>query len=181
MSGAGSGQAPLVVRGVGALAADMVAQAAELLAVVARQAGQDAATTQAEAIRARASALALSNEVAFTRASRQIEAARRGQSGDVTLAQAAASAADVPLRICQAANDLTLLAAELASGSMSQRSADLCGIAQLAAGACSAAALLVHANSGLAADDPRRSSAAQTASETFTAAQAMLGTDTGGL
>jgi hypothetical protein len=39
----------------------------------------------------------------------------------------------------------------------------------------------VHANSGLAADDPRRSSAAQTASETFTAAQAMLGTDTGGL
>jgi hypothetical protein len=56
--------------GVGALAADMVAQAAELLAVVARQAGQDAATTQAEAIRARASALALSNEVAFTRASR---------------------------------------------------------------------------------------------------------------
>jgi hypothetical protein len=36
-------------------------------------------------------------------------------------------------------------------------------------------------NSISAADDPRRSCAEQTASETFTAAQAMLSADTGGL
>jgi formiminotetrahydrofolate cyclodeaminase len=152
----------------------MVAQAAELLAVLARQAGRDDATTRAESIRARASALALSNELAFTRASRQLDAALRGQSDDLTLTQAATSAADGPLRICQAANDLTLLAAELAAGPMSQRSADLCGIAQLAAGACNAAALLVRANSALAADDPRRSRADESASATYAAARAML-------
>ena len=153
----------------------MVAQAAELLAVLARQAGRDTATTQAESIRARASSLALSNELAFTRASRQLDAALRGQSDDLTVAQSATSAADVPLRICEAANELVLLAAELAAGALSQRSADLCGIAQLATGACNAAAHLVHASSALAADDARRSRAEETASATNAAAAGMLG------
>jgi hypothetical protein len=152
---------PLIARGVGALAADTVAQCAELLALLARQAGVGAYAAQAVRIHARASSLAVSNELAFTRASRELAASIGGQGDEFALTQALAGAVEVPLRVCQAASDFVLLAVELAAGPLSHRSADLCGSAQLAAGACDAAALLVRTNLTVGDDDARRSLADQ--------------------
>jgi hypothetical protein len=163
VSGARAGAAGTPVRGVGALAADTVAQGAELVAVLARQSGLGTATAQAERIRARASALSISNELAFTRALRELDAAIVGEGDEFGLTRALAGAVDVPLAVCQVANDLVLLAAELATGPLSHRCADLCGSARLAAGACDAAALLVRANLTVAAGDPRRNLAEATA------------------
>ena len=53
------------------------------------------------------------------------------------------------------------LAATLASGPLARRRPDLCGIAQLAAGACDTAALLVRANAVIPQDDERRDRAEQ--------------------
>lgn len=161
----------LVVRGVGALAADSVAQAAELVAVLARQAGQGTSAGQAERILARASALSVSNELAYTRASRALDASNSDQADEFTLSRSLADAVEVPLRICQVASDLVLLAAQLATGPMSQRYADLCGVARLAAGASDAAALLVRANPTVGPDDPRRSLAEETSNAANAAAQ----------
>ena len=162
-----------VVRGVGAVAAEMVAQAAELVAVLARQAGHSAIAADAQSISARASGLSVSNEIAFVRASRELRAARGGHGDESDLAHAIANAADVPLRVCEIASDLVLLACGLATGPLSSCAADLAGVAQLADGACSAAALLVSANSTLAADDPRRAQA-RAASTAATAASRRL-------
>jgi formiminotetrahydrofolate cyclodeaminase len=162
----------LVVRGVGALAADLVAQAAELVAVLARQAGQGASAGQAERILARASALSVSNELAFTRAARALEASNSGgQADELALSRSLADAVEVPLQVCQVASDLVRLAAQLATGPMSQRWADLCGVAQLAAVACDTAALLVRANLGADPADPRHSLADETAAAATAAAQ----------
>ena len=161
VSGVPAGGAGLVVRGVGALSADLVAQAAELVAALSRQAGLRSSAAQAERIRARASALSVSNELAFTRASRELDASTSGERDELALAKALAGAVEVPLAVCQAAHDLVLLAAELAAGPMSQRRADLCGAAQLAAGACDAAALLVRATVTVGPADERRSRAEQ--------------------
>ena len=153
--GADAGSSPLVVRGVGALAADAVAQAAELTGALARQDGQRDASARAQAILARAAALSVSNELAFTRASRELDASSGGRGDDLELERALERAADVPLQVCQAAGDLVALTAELAAGAMSNRKPDLAGIAQLASGACTAAAHLVRATAGIADDDPR--------------------------
>jgi hypothetical protein len=171
VSGAQAGGTHLVVRGVGALAADLVAQTAELVGVLARQAGQGESAAEAGRIGARAAALSVSNELAFTRASRELDASISGEGEEVALTPALADAVEVPLRVCQVASDLVLLAAELAAGPLSQRRADLCGIAQLAAGACDAAALLVCANSTVGRTDPRRSRAEQTVTAANAAAR----------
>jgi formiminotetrahydrofolate cyclodeaminase len=169
VSGVSAGPERLVVRGVGALAADSVAQAAELVAVLSRQAGQGSGAAQAERIRVRAAALSVSNEVAFTRASRELDASSSGEGDELALTQAVAGAIEVPLAVCQAAHDLVLLAAELASGPLSERRVDLCGAAQLAAGACDAAALLVRASLAVGPADGRRSRAEQTSTAARTA------------
>jgi formiminotetrahydrofolate cyclodeaminase len=164
----------LVVRGVGALAADMVAHGAELVAVLARQAGQGAAAAQAHSIHARAAALSVSNELAFTRAVRELDASIGGQGDEFELTRALARAAGVPLQVCQVASDLVLLAAELAAGSLSGRAADLAGVAQLASGACSATACLVRANLTVGHEDPRRTQADVTAVAATEAARRLL-------
>ena len=112
------GVAPLVARGVGALAADTVAQCAELIALLARQAGMGAYAAQAVRIHARASSLAVSNELAFTRASRELEASIGGQGDEFALTQALAGAVEVPLRVCQAASDLVLLLKEASTAGL---------------------------------------------------------------
>jgi formiminotetrahydrofolate cyclodeaminase len=141
------------------------------VAVLARQAGQGASAVQAERILARASALSVSNELAFTRASRALDASNSGQTDEFALSRSLADAVEVPLRVCQIARDLVLLAEELAAGPMSQRRADLCGVARLAAGASDAAALLVRANAAVGRDDPRRSLAEETSNAANAAAQ----------
>ena len=144
-----------VVRGVGALAAETVAEAAALVATLARQAGQSAATAEAEGIRARSSALSVSIELVYTRASRELATSNRGHSDQASLAQTLANAADAPLRVCQLARNLVLLATDLATGALPERRSDLSGVVQLAAGACACAALLVQVNRALDAHDPR--------------------------
>jgi hypothetical protein len=156
----------LVVRGVGALAADAVAQAAELVAGLARAAGLAEAQTQAAQMHARASALSVSNELAFTRASREL-AAHAGRSA---LSPAQSGAVDVPLEVCVVASDLVALAGALAAGPLSTRRADLCGVAQLAAGACDTAALLVRGNAVIDPGDERRGRAQQMATTARAAA-----------
>jgi formiminotetrahydrofolate cyclodeaminase len=163
-----------VVRGVGAAAADVVAQAAEFVAALARGEGQSASAAQAQAIAARAASLSVSNELAFTRAWRELDASIKGQRDEFELTRALERAGDVPLQVCLVARDLTLLAAQLAEGAMSARATDLCGVAQLAAGACSSAALLVRANVRMSADDPRRSRADATMTEATATARRVL-------
>jgi formiminotetrahydrofolate cyclodeaminase len=149
----------LVVRGVGALAAEIVAQAAELVAVLARQAGDGASAAQASRIQARASALAVLNEQAFSLASRELDASIGGEGDELSLSLALARSVDVPLDVCTVASDLVLLCAELADGSLSARAPDLCGAAQLGVGACNAAGLLVDANLTVGPGDARSSRA----------------------
>jgi hypothetical protein len=163
-----------VVRGVGAVAAEMVAQAAELVAVLARQAGHSARAADARSISARASGLSVSNEIAFVRASRELHGARAGRGDESDLAHALANAADVPLRVCEIASELVLLACGLATGPLSSCAADLAGVAQLADGACSAAALLVSANSVLDVEDPRRARAHATAAAATAASRRLI-------
>jgi hypothetical protein len=151
-----AGAGTQVARGVGALAADALAEAAGLVAALARQSGQAAAAARAESIAARSSALSVSNELAFVRASRRLDSAARGQGDDAELRRTLASAADVPLQVCLAAGDLVVLAADLVSGPMPERDLDLRGVVQLAAGACACASLLVSGNTVLEPDDPRR-------------------------
>jgi formiminotetrahydrofolate cyclodeaminase len=158
----------LVVRGVGSLAADSVAEAAGLLVVLARQAGQGAAAAQAAQIQARSAALSVSNELAFTRATRQLDASLSGQGDEFALTRALAGAVEVPLSVCRVAGDLVHLAADLASGPMPDRCADLCGIAVIATGASDAAALLVRANLAVGPTDDRRSAAQQLATAAAT-------------
>jgi hypothetical protein len=146
----------LVVRGVGALAAEIVAQAAELVAVLARQAGHGPSAAQAARIQARAAALAVLNEQAFSVASRELDASIGGEGDEFALTQALARSVEVPLDICRVASDLVLLCAELADGPLSARGPDLCGAAQLGVGACNAAGLLVRANLTVGAADARR-------------------------
>lgn len=149
------------MRGVGALAADAVAQAAELVVALARHAGLAEPQGRAAQIHARASALSVSNELAFTRALREQEAA----AGSREPSRAQSGAVEVPLAICQVASELVQLAATLASGPLARRKADLCGIALLAAGACDTAALLVRANVVIPQDDDRRDRAEQISAE----------------
>ncbi len=172
--GANAGSSTLVVRGVGALAADAVAQAAELTAALARQAGQREVSARAQAILARAAALSVSNELAFTRASRELDASSSGQGDELELGRALERAADVPLQVCEAASDLVALTAGLAAGAMSDRKADLAGIALLAAGACTATAHLVGANAGIGGHDPRHVHADALASAADASARRML-------
>jgi hypothetical protein len=149
----------LEVRGVGALAAEIVERAAALVAVLARQAGEGADAAQAMRMAARASALSALNAQAFARASSELDASIGGRGDEFALTQALAQSVEVPLGICDVATDVVLLARVLAEGPLSDRSADLCGVAQLAAAACGTAALLVRVNLAMAPDDPRRSRA----------------------
>jgi formiminotetrahydrofolate cyclodeaminase len=151
----------LEVRGVGALAAGIVEQTAELVALLARQAGLGSGAAQAGRIAARASSLSARNEQAFSRAMHELDASIEGRGDEHALTQALARAAEVPLGVCEVASDLVLLTAELAEGSLAHRSADLCGAAQLAAAACRTAALLVGVNLTVGSDDARKSSAAR--------------------
>jgi hypothetical protein len=169
-----AGAGTQVVRGVGALAAGTLAEAGALVAALARQAGQSAPAARAESIGARASALSVSNELAFVRASRQLDAADHGHGDDAGLARARASAAAVPLQVCQVASDLVVLATDLAAGPMPERRLDLWGVVQLAAGACSCAALLVCANAALDADDAAYVQARQAESTAHAAARRFL-------
>jgi hypothetical protein len=157
--------------GAGSLAANVVAQAALLIAALARESGDGATAAQAQRIAARAGVLSLANDAAFSAATRQLAAATRGEGDAFGLEVALAKAAATPRVICEAACDLALLAAELADTGDGSRRADHIAIAQLSAAAASSSALLVRTNLAVGEDYWRLSAANAAAAEAARAAQ----------
>jgi hypothetical protein len=145
--------------GAGSLAANVVSDAASLIVLLAREAGDGATAAQAQNIGRRAGVLSASNDTAFQAALDQLQATQSGESDGFLLMLALGDAAALPRVICEMASDLALLAAELAQTGDSARRADYVGIAELAAAASSASALLVRSNLTIANEDWRLTSA----------------------
>lgn len=162
------GSAPL---GAGSLAANVVAQAAMLIAGLAHEDGDGTTSAQAQRIGARAGVLSASNDAAFAAATEQLVAAATGQGDGFWLEIALGEAARTPRVICETACDLALLAAELAHTCDGSRRADYIGIAELSAAAASSAALLVRTNLVAGSDDAQVDAATATAVEAARAAQ----------
>ena len=164
--------------GGGSAAALVTAIAAGLLAKVARSSGDtwpEAAgiAAQAECLRDRVTPLA--QEVA-----EQYEAALRaraetgeeqGERRDFALGRAYAKAAEPPLQIARAANDVAQLAIDVAEGGNPALRADAVTAALLAAAAASSASELVAVNLTASAGDPRVLEAAKLAEEAARAAE----------
>ncbi|HEY1480837.1 MAG TPA: hypothetical protein VGF46_12440 [Gaiellales bacterium] len=157
-------------RGAGSLAANVVAEAATLIVALAREAGDGATAAQAARIGARAGVLSLTNDVAFGAALAHLRATAGGRGDGFLLTRSLGEAAALPGVICETAADLALLAAALAERGDSSRRADFAGIAELAAAASRAAALLVRSNLTVSGDDARLVSATAAAAEASAAA-----------
>jgi hypothetical protein len=143
MSGERSSRNPL---GAGSLAADLVFDAAWLTAALARDEGNGPGAAQAGQIAERAESLSIANAAAFAAANEQLRAAAAGTSDWFLLKLALGNAASLPGAICEAAADLALLAADLARTGEAARRVDYIAIAELAAAAARASALLVRTN-----------------------------------
>ncbi|HET6175223.1 MAG TPA: hypothetical protein VFD90_21645 [Gaiellales bacterium] len=156
--------------GVGSLAANVVAQAAMLVAALAHEDGDGGTAAQAQRIGMRAGVLSISNDAAFAAARKQLVAAATGEGDgfwlEVTLGEAAAT----PRVIAETACDLALLAAHLAHTCDGVRRADYVGIAHLSAAAASTASVLVRSNLIIGDDDWRRTGASAAAAEAARAA-----------
>ena len=139
--------------GGGPLAALVTASAAQLLADIAR-ASRDhwpdarGVAAQAESLRDRATPLADLTAQAY-------EHALGAEGGDYELGRAYAQAAEPPLRIAEAAADVTELAALVAEHADPARRADAVAAGLVAAGCARAAAELVAVNLTVSADDDR--------------------------
>jgi hypothetical protein len=164
--------------GAGSLAANVVAQSALLMAALAHESGDGATAAQAQRIAARAGALSVANDEAFSAATLQLAATARGEGDAFGLEVALAEAAATPRVICEAACDLALLSAEIADTGDGSKRADYMAIAQLSAAAASSAALLVRTNLTIGEDDWRLSSANAAAVEATRAAQRAAALDT---
>lgn len=153
----------------GPLAATVVEEAAALLSELAREFGDEAAAAQADALRARAAALAHADEAAYAAAAGLLV----GRDGhDFELGRALDEAAAVPLRIAETAADVAELAAALADRVVPDARPDLAGAALLAEGAARAAAHLVEVNLAVSAGDERLQRARAAASAAAAAAAA---------
>ena len=145
----------------GAAAAGVVAMSAGLIAMAARASNgswPDAggAAAQAEALRARALALAREDADAFEQAALELHARGDGASGkDAALAVKLDRAADAPLEIVRAAADAATLAADTALRCDPDHRADAVVACTLAEGAAVAAAHLVEVNLKVTGKDPR--------------------------
>ena len=165
--------------GGGTAAAVVTAIAAGLLAKVARGSGDtwaDAAgiAAQAECLRDRATPLAQAVAEQYE-AALQVRAEtgdEQGERRDFALGRAYAKAAEPPLQIARAANDVAQLAIDVAEGGNPALRADAVTAALLAAAAASSASELVAVNLTASADDPRVLGAAKVAEEAARAAEA---------
>jgi hypothetical protein len=162
-----SGRGPL---GVGSLAANVVEQAAILVAELARAEGDGGSVAQAQRIEARAGALSISNDARFAAARWQLVATATGEGDGFWLETALAEAAATPGVICETACDLAQLAAHLAHTCDGVRRADYVGIAHLSAAAASTAAVLVRSNLVIGDDDARLMAASAAAADAARAA-----------
>lgn len=170
--------------GGGAVAALAAAMAAALVSMVGRLsssswAGAGGAVAQAELLRGQLEQLARENAQAYDDALRGLREARQSAGAidarDVSLAAALARAAELPLRISEAAADVAALA-ELAAneGDQSAR-ADAAAAALLAHAGAAAAANLIAVNLTAGPDDPRVLRAAHLAENARESALRALG------
>ena len=139
--------------GGGPLAALATASAAELLATIARASTKNwpdarGVAAQAESLRDRAAPLAALAAEAY-------EQALRAEGGDHELGRAYAKAAEPPLRIAEAAADVTYLAALVAEYGDPARRPDAVTAGLVAAGCARAAAELVAVNLTVSSNDER--------------------------
>jgi formiminotetrahydrofolate cyclodeaminase len=139
--------------GGGPLAAHVTASAAELLAAIARASADRwpearGVAAQAEALRDRVTPLAALSAKAY-------EHALATGAGDYEVGRAYAKAAEPPLRIAEAANAVSELAAHVAEHADPTRRADAVSAGILAAACARAAAELVAVNLTVAPNDER--------------------------
>jgi formiminotetrahydrofolate cyclodeaminase len=150
-------------QGAGPVAARAAAEAARLLATVAREttgwSGSAGVAAQANALAERLEELAQADAEAFGAALAALDASSRD------LPMRLEHAADVPLEIARAAADVGEAARVVAERCDGVRRADAAGAAALAAGAALAAAQLVGANLVIGPDDPRVAQAARAADD----------------
>ena len=163
-------EAPQQPLGAGSLAANVVAQAAMLVAALAHADGDGGIAAQAQRIGSRAGVLSISNDEVFAAATRQLVAAATGEGDGFRLEVTLAEAAATPRVICETACDLAQLAAHLAHTCDGVRRADYVGVAHLSAAAASAAAALVRSNLVISDDDWRLMRASSAAAEAARAA-----------
>jgi formiminotetrahydrofolate cyclodeaminase len=164
--------------GGGSAAALVTAIAAGLLAKVARGSGEawpEAAgiVAQAECLRDRATPLAQADAEQYEAAlqTRAEAGDQKGERRDFALGQAYAKAAEPPLQIARAANDVAQLAIAVAESGNPALRADAVAAALLAAAAASSAAELVAVNLTASAGDSRVLEAANLAEEAARAAE----------
>ena len=164
--------------GGGSAAALVTAIAAGLLAKVARGSGgtwSEAAgiAAQAECLRDRVTPLAETVAEQYEAALRAREeiGGEQGERRDFALGQAYAKAAQPPMQIVRAANDVAQLAIVVAESGDPALRADAVTAALLAAAAASAGAELVAVNLTASAGDPRVLEAAKLAEDAARAAE----------
>jgi formiminotetrahydrofolate cyclodeaminase len=150
-------------QGAGYAAAQAAAEAARLVATVAREttgwAGAGGVVAQAAALADRLDELADADAEAFAAALAALEA----RSRDLPIRMH--HAADVPLEIARTAADVAETARLVAERCDGVLRADAVGAAALASGAALAAAQLVRANLLVAPDDPRVAQATRAAED----------------
>jgi formiminotetrahydrofolate cyclodeaminase len=151
-----------ILPGGGYVAAIALAMAAGLVSMAARLSRESwpearGAAAQAEALRFRGISLAERNARAYTDAVAELEAKAETEEGrrDHLIADALERAADVPLRIAEAATDVSALAAMVAEHCQAGVRADLAVAALLSQAAARAGEALVTVNLGATKDDQR--------------------------
>lgn len=165
----------------GVITGIVLAMAASLLAVAAdrsREAwpGAPGAVAQALALRRRASALTHDNSLAYHDALAALARAP-GVGGDSpqrdwAIGRAVAAAADPPLALAGAGDDVAQLALTLSAHGAADVRPDVVAAAQLAAGAAASAAHLVEVNLVVGADEERTGRARKHADSAAEAARA---------
>lgn len=151
--------------GAGSVAAVTGALAASLVSMTARLSedweDRGAAIAQATSLRERLEALAREDAQAYAQALRSLE--ERDDPGDMAITLG--RAADVPLRLAEAAADVAALASAVADRCEPQYRVDVTAAATLAAAAARTAAELVAVNLTALPDDPRVLRAREAADE----------------
>ena len=141
--------------GGGTAAAWGCALGAALAAMAARFAGREEDADRADALQARALELGHADRESYA----PVLAAQRrpvdDPERDAAVAAALGAAAEVPLAIAEAAAEVAVLARRLAEGGRPALRGDALAGADLAAGACRAAARLVEIDLAGAPGDPR--------------------------
>ena len=165
----------------GTAAAAAAAMAASLVTMVARGSGDwdDAAgvAAQGRALRARLLELGDADTQAFADVLRRMrEPTGTAEQRDFALGDALIQAAEVPLRIAEAAADVAELAAFAAAEGAPQLRPDASAAATLAEAAVRASTHLVEINLATVAGDPHSARGAELAEAAATARERALGT-----